>query len=188
MYIYQNHCISAPIESMSFDTRMSIGKRAEVRRRTRYHIQYVRSITFVMYPHCQFFRRVPQECGIPKDINRLTPNRGKECFKVSSSEEFRIHSPSFYSSALSRLLVYKSYIGRDIPSKRALLSVSSDTSNLFAKPGKCHTGSMAALYVFTSIPGSLLGKAGRICDLVTIFPSTSIDPVELARSSSVILI
>jgi hypothetical protein len=76
----------------------------------------------------------------------------------------------------------------DLPSKRALLSNSSDTSNLLANPGKCHTGSMAALYVFTSIPGSFSGKAGKICDFVTILPSTLIDPVELARSSSVILI
>jgi hypothetical protein len=76
----------------------------------------------------------------------------------------------------------------DVPSNRALLRSSSDTPNLFARPGRCHTGSMAALDVFTSIPGSASGKAGRVCDLVTILPSTWRDPDELARSSSVILI
>jgi len=133
------------------------GTRSEGRREKR-NSQDIRSITFIMYPHCQFLSRVPEVCGVTKDIYRLTPDGREEGFKITTSKEFGVHSASFcsFSSPLSPPL------SMDIPSNKALLNNSSETSNLLANPGKCQTGSMAALNVFTSIPGSLLGKAGRI--------------------------
>lgn len=59
--------------------------------------------------------------------------------------------------------------------------------NRSAMPGRCQTGSTAALETLTSTPGSMSGNAGRAGDFWTIFPSTGRLPASEAASSSLIL-